>query len=216
VGVGAPPCSTSVWYSTAQTKLTPVRFKQFTLRLPATTSSRRVRLRTPTFNPPFTHHRPPIDCPLPLHTGPLPSSRLHFFPISDMSNQSESSRFPELFESALQDYEQKTKIKLDKHPLAEKLEQCHTIEGITRLLQEQAGTLVGSDKIMKSIEGTVRALHKISGMADSIGLVRRKALVAMSYISHTYSTALCKTNTYRPWYHTRSMYLSQVLTCVLL
>jgi hypothetical protein len=97
-----------------------------------------------------------------------------------MSGQSGSSRFRALFESALEDYEQKTKIKLVEHPLAEELEKCHSIVDITALLQEQARTLGGGDKIMKSIVVTVQALYKLSDMANVIGLVRRKALMGCS------------------------------------
>jgi hypothetical protein len=89
-----------------------------------------------------------------------------------MTTHSVPSRFRALFESALQDYEQKTKINLAKHPLAEQLEKCHSVADITAFLQEQALALGGSDKIMKSIERTAGALCKLSGMADAIGLVR--------------------------------------------
>ena len=110
-----------------------------------------------------------------------------------MADQSATSRFPALFESALQDYEQKTKINLVKHPLAEQLEKCHSIVGITAFLQEQARTLGGSDKIMKSIERTAEALYKLSDKADAMGLVRHRdeALRSDFYISKIYPTAFC-------------------------
>jgi hypothetical protein len=135
-----------------------------------------------------------------------------------MADQSVPSRFQALFESALQDYEQKTKINLAKHPLAEQLEKCHSVVDITALLQEQARALGGSDKIMKSIEHTVGALYKISDMADTMGLVRHrdKALMGEFHVSDTYSTALCETDTYWPRCHTRCTCLSQILTCILL
>jgi hypothetical protein len=89
-----------------------------------------------------------------------------------MTDHSVPSRFPALFESALQDYEQKTKINLAKHPLAEQLEKCHSAADITAFHQEQARALGGSDKIMKSIEHIAEALHKLSDKADAMGLVR--------------------------------------------
>jgi hypothetical protein len=95
-----------------------------------------------------------------------------------MTDQSASSRFQELFELALGDYEAKTKISLAKHPLAHKLENCHSIESITTLLQDQARTLGefrGRDSIMESIRSTVSFLDRLSVVAafgDGIGLVR--------------------------------------------
>ena len=85
-----------------------------------------------------------------------------------MADQSIPSRFRALFESALQDYEQMTKINLATHPLAEQIEKCHSVMDITVFLQEQARTLGGSDKIMKSIERTVGALYKLSSIAMSL------------------------------------------------
>jgi hypothetical protein len=91
-----------------------------------------------------------------------------------MSDQTGSSRFHDLFGSALRDYEQKTNIKLVEYPLADQLEKCESVEDITTLLQEQARTLGGSDKIMESIACAVGVLHKLSDMANTIGLVRRR------------------------------------------
>jgi len=104
-----------------------------------------------------------------------------------MSSQSGSSRFQSLFESALQDYEQKTNIKLAEHPLAETLEKCDSVVDIIALLQERARAFRGSDKIMKSIECTVAVIHKISDMADAIGLVRSKTLVRSFHVSDTHT-----------------------------
>jgi hypothetical protein len=89
-----------------------------------------------------------------------------------MSNQSGSSRFQVHFELALEDYEQQTNIKLTEHPLAEQFEKCHSIEDITALLQEQARTFRRSDKIVKSIERSVKVLHKLSDKVGAVGLVR--------------------------------------------
>ena len=103
-----------------------------------------------------------------------------------MSGQSESSRLSALFESALQDYEQKTKISLANHPLAEQLENCHSVEGLAAILRGQAranSAYQGSDRIMKSIKTTVSILTPLSSaasLADTFGLVCQNVLMACS------------------------------------
>lgn len=93
-------------------------------------------------------------------------------------DQSASSRFRELFETALEEYEAKTKVPLAKHPLTHKLENCHSVESIATVLQDQAralGEFRGRDRILKSIKSTLSFLDKLSAIAafgDSIGLVR--------------------------------------------
>jgi len=89
---------------------------------------------------------------------------------------------------ALEDYEIKTKISLAKHPLAQKLEDCHSIESITTLLQDQAGTFgefQGRDRIMKSIGRIVSFLYTLSptaALCNGIGLVRQKTLVMVFHV----------------------------------
>ena len=77
-----------------------------------------------------------------------------------------------------------------KHPLAQKLENCHSLESVTTtLLQDQAGTFGefrGRDRIMKSIRSTVSSLFKLSATAsldDGIRLVRQKTLMSAFRIS---------------------------------
>ena len=110
-----------------------------------------------------------------------PLHQPHFFPNRDMAHQSESARFKALFESALQAYEKKTGVCLARHPLAIKLQSCHTVEAITGLLQDQAQAfrdLQGSDKIMKSLMTTVSILSKLSSTASlAFGLVRQKGFM---------------------------------------
>ena len=107
-----------------------------------------------------------------------------------MTDQSVSSRLRTLFELALEDYEIQTKISLAEHPLAQKLENCHSLESITTtLLQDQAGTFGefrGRDRIMKSIRSTISSLYKLSATAalgDGIRLVRQRKLVSAFHIS---------------------------------
>ena len=100
-----------------------------------------------------------------------------------MSDNLQSSRLEALFQSALHDYEQQTGILLSKHPLAEQLQNCQSVDSITDLLQEQArvfGEFRGSDKIMKSLKSVVSALSRASAVAavgQDIGLVRTLLLV---------------------------------------
>ena len=102
--------------------------------------------------------------------------------MSDTTDQSTSSRLRSLFKSALEDYETKTKITLDQHPLAKQLENCNSVESITAVLQDQArafGEFKGRDRIMKSIRRTVSFLYNLSATAalgDDLGLVRQKTL----------------------------------------
>ena len=98
-----------------------------------------------------------------------------------MADQLVSSRFRTRFELALEDYEIKTRISLVEHPLAQKLENCHSVESITTLLQDQArtfGQFRGRDRIMKSIRSAVSFLYKLSttaALGDGIGLVRQNS-----------------------------------------
>jgi hypothetical protein len=95
----------------------------------------------------------------------------------DISNHSGSSV---LFEAALRDYETQTGIALAKHPLAERLQQCHSVESITAVLHEQTQAFRkfrGKEKIMKSLQNTVSFMCKLSActkLAEVIGMVHLK------------------------------------------
>jgi len=105
-----------------------------------------------------------------------------------MTGQSGSSRFRELFQSALQDYEKTTNITLAKHPLAEQIHDCHSVESITAILQGQArefGDFKGSNRIMKSIKNTVTILCMLattSALGDSVHLVCPKTPMGVFHI----------------------------------
>jgi fungal STAND N-terminal Goodbye domain len=94
-----------------------------------------------------------------------------------MGDQSGSSPFQALFEPALQDYEKQTGITLANHPLAEKLQNCQSVESVTALLQEQARAFSNfreNDKITKSLKSVVSALSRVSATAtlgQTIGMV---------------------------------------------
>ena len=100
-----------------------------------------------------------------------------------MAYQPESAHFQSLFEPALRAYEKKAGVSLAQHPLAIKLQNCDSVEAITRIFQDQARNfrnLRGSDKIMKSIKTTVSILSKLSSAdspADTFGLVHQQELV---------------------------------------
>jgi len=106
-----------------------------------------------------------------------------------MTGQSVSFHLRTLFELALEDYEIKTQISLAEHPLAQKLENCHSIESIATLLQDQArtfGEFRGRDRMMKSIRNIVSFLYKLSAtttLIDGISLVRQKTLMTVFHVS---------------------------------
>jgi hypothetical protein len=89
-----------------------------------------------------------------------------------MSDHSEPSQLQVLFEAALQDYERRTGIVLAKHPLAEKLQNCHSVESLTAVFKEQTKDFSGRDKVLKPLKITLSVLHKLSAKADAIGMVR--------------------------------------------
>ena len=101
-----------------------------------------------------------------------------------MADQSGSPRFQALFESALQAYESKTGITLDQHPLAVDLQDCHSIDDITTLLQGRTQAFSDfreRDRMLKAIKATVTILTPLSDAASlAVGLVRQKALIACS------------------------------------
>ena len=101
-------------------------------------------------------------------------------------SQSESGRLRGLFDAALQHYEKTTNMILAKHPLAEQLHNCHTIESTTKFLQDKVrefGDFRGSDKIMASIKITASILFMLSVNAASDGardLVRPHQLMGVT------------------------------------
>ncbi len=124
-------------------------------------------------------HNPPSDrdslTQIPSSNSSFP--RLHLLPTSDMSLQSRSPHFRALFHAALQDYEKATNITLAKHPIAEKLLNCYSVEPIITLLQDQArgfGDFPRSDRLMKSIKNTISVLSMLAttaALGDGIDIV---------------------------------------------
>lgn len=73
-----------------------------------------------------------------------------------MSDQLGSSRLQSLFETALQDYEKQTGTVLAKHPLAEQLQNCDSLESITAVFSEQT-------KAFKEFRGKDNVLSRSKG-----------------------------------------------------
>ena len=94
-----------------------------------------------------------------------------------MSHQS-GSPLQVLLETALQDYEEQTGIALDKHPLAEQLQNCDSVESVTAVLCEQTHAFKefrGKDKVLKPLKNALSVLYNLSAVPDfgwSIGVVR--------------------------------------------
>src|SRR6266403_2937371 len=107
--------------------------------------------------------------PLPIAWAqPAPLPKPHPPSTYNMGDQSGSSRFQVIFDSALRDYERQTGTTLSNHPLAQQLQVCQTVESTIALLQEQAHAFKEfreSDKIMKSLKSVVSFLSKVSATA---------------------------------------------------
>jgi fungal STAND N-terminal Goodbye domain len=138
-------------------------------------------MRTPTLLISGSTDKRLYRIPLSPHHFPLanqlPFSIPYFFLTSDMSDQSQS-RLQGLFDAALQKYEKQTGSELAKHPLAEQLQNCDSVESVIDVLHEQTQAFSefrGGDKVMKPLKNTLSVLHKLSAAAklgQAIGLVR--------------------------------------------
>ena len=120
-----------------------------------------------------------------------------------MGDPSVSTHVQTLFEPALQAYEKTTGVTLSEHPLAVQLQDCHTVESITTLLQGQvkdSSDLPRNDRITKVIKSVVSILSTLSAtsaLGESTGLVRQNVLMA-----HSASDSFCRhshpRNRYKP------------------
>jgi hypothetical protein len=99
-------------------------------------------------------------------------------PTHDTTDRSASSHLQALFKAALQDYEKQTGIELVKHPLAERLQNCDTVESVAAVLHEQTQAFCEfreKDKVLNPLMKAVSILCKLSSTASfgqGIGLVR--------------------------------------------
>ena len=83
-----------------------------------------------------------------------------------------------LFEAALEDYRQQTGIELDKHPLAERLQDCDSVESVTNIIREQAQDFKEfreKDKVLKPLKKVLTVVHGLPSVANyfahHVGLV---------------------------------------------
>ena len=97
-----------------------------------------------------------------------------------MTDRSESPRFQDLFESALQYYEKQTGKPLASYTLAEQLQNCKSIESVTALLHAQAlafSKFRGSEKIIRSLKNIVSA---VAALCQVISMVSPWLLIGCS------------------------------------
>ncbi len=86
-----------------------------------------------------------------------------------MSGQQGPSRFQPLFEAAFRDYEKQTGNKLANHPLAEKLQNCDSVESVTAVLREQTESfsgIRGKDKVLNPLKNVLSVIHKLSSAVN--------------------------------------------------
>ena len=94
-----------------------------------------------------------------------------------MSDRSGSSHLRALFEAALEDYKQQTGLELAKHPLAERLQNCNSVESVTDILREQAqdfNKFREKDKILRPLKKVLLILYRLPSAANfvqDVGLV---------------------------------------------
>ena len=99
-----------------------------------------------------------------------------------LSIRTMSGRLQVLFDAALQSYEKQTGMRLIDHPLARQLENCHSVDSIMDILQQQARALTDfrrdDGKAVNSLKRAVYVLHALSSsttLGEGVGLVRRMA-----------------------------------------
>jgi len=146
-------------------------------------NARHNKLVQPSARYPVSHFPP---SPPPSEPPSEPPHPPHISSSPDMSDQSASSHLKVLFEAALQDYERHTGIALAKHPLAERLQECHSVETITAVFHEQTqvfNEFRGKEKVIKLLKNAVSVLYRLSACAklgELIGVVNLKALMGSS------------------------------------
>ena len=85
-----------------------------------------------------------------------------------------------LFQTALEDYKKQTGIELTKHPLAERLQDCNSVEEVTEILREQAKDFDNfrqKDKVLKPLKKVLTVLHIISSVPSVADFSQHVGLV---------------------------------------
>ena len=160
---------------------TPISFRQSTcVLMHRAIIDKQGRAPTLQFNPPPPRSTLSLSF---LHRELNSPFRIpHFFPTTNMSDPSGQSHLQVMFEAALRDYEKQTGIALAKHPLAEQLQNCDSVESVTAVLREQTQAFKefrGNDKVLKPLKMAVSVLHKLSAtpnFGQDVGLVSSSAL----------------------------------------
>ena len=94
-----------------------------------------------------------------------------------MTDQSGSSHLRVLFEAALEDYKQQTGIELAKHPLAERLQDCNSVETVVTAIREQAQDFKEfreKGRVLEPLKKVLTVLQRLSSAANfaqDVGLV---------------------------------------------
>ena len=107
-----------------------------------------------------------------------------------MGDHYRPTRFRALFAATLQAYTKSTGISLAEHPLTLQLQNCHSVESITALLQDQMQTFSNFGKNARlegSIKSVVSILSTLSGTTPldwAICLVRRRCFNGVFHIYH--------------------------------
>ena len=105
-----------------------------------------------------------------------PPSIPHFPPMSHAYPTSTSSDFQLIFDEALKAYKKRTKTDLLTHPLADRLETCHSASSILEVLQGKVQELNQSQQRNETwarwLDPTVKVLHAFSEtLRKGVGLV---------------------------------------------
>jgi hypothetical protein len=96
------------------------------------------------------------------------------------------SRLQVLFDAALRSYEKQTGTSLADHPLTRQLENCHSVDSIMNVMQQQAHAFTefrrDDGKVMKSLKRAVRVLHALSSsttFSEGAGLICQIPILAI-------------------------------------
>jgi len=86
-----------------------------------------------------------------------------------MSDESGSLHLRVIFVAALEHYKQQTGIELAEHPIAERLQDCDSVESVTAILREQAQDFQKfreKDKGLKPLKNVLTILHILLSAAN--------------------------------------------------
>ena len=118
-----------------------------------------------------------------------------------MTDQSESSYLRGLYEAALQNYEKQTGMALDKHPLAERLQDGDSVDSFTSVLREQTQAFSefwGKDKIIKMLYQPCINYLPLPILVRLSGWYVRRSWVFIVPDPHPIAFPACESNTHRP------------------